>query len=101
MHKPVFNGFTAIRDIKICKLTSETFTESTKFIPGFIQGAYKLLEDFALRLLRETAISFQHCFTLYPRDGSSDYRTIPYVMFTVCNRHGYHDLAMLPTQVMA
>jgi hypothetical protein len=36
--------------------------------------------------------------TLFPRDGSSDYTTIPNVTFTVCNRH---DLAALPTQVMA
>jgi len=25
-------------------------------------------------------------------DGSSDYRTIPNVTFTVCNRHEFHDL---------
>ena len=40
-------------------------------------------------------------FTLFPRDGSGDYRTIPNVTFTVCNRHEFHDLATLPTQVMA
>jgi hypothetical protein len=34
-------------------------------------------------------------------DGSSDYRTIPNVMLTVCNRHEFHDLATLPTLVMA
>ena len=34
-------------------------------------------------------------------DGSSDYRTIPNVTFTVYNRHKFHDLATLPTQVMA
>jgi len=39
--------------------------------------------------------------TLFPRDGSSDYRTIPDVMFTVCNRHKFHDIATLPTQVVA
>ena len=37
----------------------------------------------------------------FPRDGSSDYRTIPNVTFTVCNRHEFHDLATIPTQVMA
>jgi hypothetical protein len=34
-------------------------------------------------------------------DGSSDYRTISNVTFTVCNQHEFHDLATLPTQVMA
>jgi len=34
-------------------------------------------------------------------DGSSDYRTIPNVTFTVCNLHESHDLTTLPTQVMA
>jgi hypothetical protein len=42
-------------------------------------------------------ISLQHCFTLFPRDGSSDYRTIPNVTFTACNRYEFHDLATLPT----
>jgi hypothetical protein len=32
---------------------------------------------------------------------SNDCRTIPNVTFTVCNRHKCHDLATLPTQVMA
>ena len=35
------------------------------------------------------AISLQHCFTLFPLDGSSDYRTIPNVTFTVRNRHNF------------
>jgi hypothetical protein len=30
-----------------------------------------------LRSVGEAAISFQHWFTLFPRDRSSDYRTIP------------------------
>ena len=47
------------------------------------------------------AISLHHWFTLFPQDGSSDCRTIPSVTFTVCNRHGFHDLATIPTQVMA
>ena len=34
-------------------------------------------------------------------DGSSDCRTIPNVTFTVRNRHEFHDLATLPTQVTA
>jgi hypothetical protein len=34
-------------------------------------------------------------------DCSSNYRTIPNVTFTVCNRHKCHDLATLPTQVMS
>ena len=38
------------------------------------------------------AISLQHWFTLFPQDGSSDYRTIPNVTFTVCNRQEFHDL---------
>ena len=66
-----------------------------------IQGAYKLSENFALRLVGETAISLQHWFTLFPRDGSSEYRTIPNVTFTVCNRHEFHDLATLPVQRLA
>jgi hypothetical protein len=49
----------------------------------------------------EAAISFQHWFTLFLRDGGSDYRTIPNVTFTLCNRHEFHDLATLPTKVMA
>jgi hypothetical protein len=40
-------------------------------------------------------------FTLFPRDGSSGNRTIPNVTFTVCNGHEFHDLATLPTQVIA
>ena len=47
------------------------------------------------------AAGLQHWFTLFPRDGSSDYRTISNDTFTVCNRHELHDLATLPTQVMA
>ena len=47
-----------------------------------------------------TAISLQHWFTLFPLDGSSGYRTIPNITFTVCNRQEFHDLATLPTQVM-
>jgi hypothetical protein len=54
-----------------------------------------------LRSVCEAAISLQHWFTLFPRDGSSDYRTISNVTFTVCNRHEFHHLATLPTQVMA
>jgi hypothetical protein len=54
-----------------------------------------------LRSVGEAAISLQHWLMLFPRDGSSDYRTIPNVTFTVCNRHEFHDLATLPTQVMA
>jgi hypothetical protein len=54
-----------------------------------------------LRSVGEAAISLQHWFTLFPREGSSDYRTIPNVMFTVCNRHEFHDLVTLPTQDMA
>jgi hypothetical protein len=54
-----------------------------------------------LHSVGEAAISLQHCFTRCPRDGSSDHRTIPNVTFTVCNRHEFHDLATLPTQVMA
>jgi hypothetical protein len=38
-----------------------------------------------LRSVGEAAISLQHWFTLFPRDGSSDYRTIPNVTLTVCN----------------
>jgi len=34
-------------------------------------------------------------------DGSNDYRTIPNVTFTVCNRQEFYDLATLPTQVTA
>jgi hypothetical protein len=49
----------------------------------------------------EPAISFQHWFMLFPLDGSRDYRAIPNVTFTVCNRHELHDLATLLTQVMA
>jgi hypothetical protein len=54
-----------------------------------------------LRSVGETAISFQRWFTLFARDGSSGYRTIPNVMFTVCNLHEFHEIATLPTQVMA
>jgi hypothetical protein len=38
---------------------------------------------------------------LFPRDCSSDYRTILNVTFTVCNRHEFNDLATLLTQVIA
>jgi hypothetical protein len=54
-----------------------------------------------LRSVGDAAISFKHWFTLFPRDGGSDYRTTPNVTFTVCNRHEFHDLATLPTQVTA
>jgi hypothetical protein len=54
-----------------------------------------------LRLVGEAAISLQQWFKLFPRNGISDCRTIPNVTFTVCNRHEFHDLATLPTQVMA
>jgi hypothetical protein len=54
-----------------------------------------------LRSVGEAAISLQHWFTLFLRDDSSDYRIIPNVTFTVCNRLEFHDLATLPTQVMA
>jgi hypothetical protein len=54
-----------------------------------------------LRSVGEAAISLQHWFTLFTRDGSNDYGTIPNVTFTVCNRHEFHDLATLPTQVKA
>jgi hypothetical protein len=37
----------------------------------------------------------------FPLDVSSDYRTISNVTFTVCNLHELHDLATLPTQVIA
>jgi hypothetical protein len=53
-----------------------------------------------LRSVGEAAISLQHWFTLFPRDGSSDYNTIPNVMFAACNRHEFHDLATLYTQVV-
>jgi hypothetical protein len=53
-----------------------------------------------LRSVGEAAISLQHWFRLFPRDANSDYRTIPNVTFTVCNRHEFHDLATFPTQVM-
>jgi hypothetical protein len=53
-----------------------------------------------LRSVGEAAISFQHWFTLFPRDGSTDCRTIPNVTFTVCNRHEFHDLATLPTPLL-
>ena len=33
-------------------------------------------------------------------NGSSDYRNISNVTFTMCNQHEFHDLATLPTQVM-
>ena len=49
----------------------------------------------------EAAISLQHWFTIFPRDGSSDCRTIPNVKFTVCNRPEFQDLATLPTQGIA
>jgi len=45
-------------------------------------------------------LSSMSCVT-FPRDGNIDYRTIPNVTFTVCNPHEFHDLASLPTQVMA
>jgi hypothetical protein len=54
-----------------------------------------------LRSVGEAALSLQHWFTLFPRNGSSDYRTIPNVNSTVCNGHEFHDLATLPSQVMA
>jgi hypothetical protein len=54
-----------------------------------------------IRSVGEAAISLQHWFTLFPRDGSSDCRTITNVTFTMCNRHGFHHLSTLPTQVMA
>jgi hypothetical protein len=54
-----------------------------------------------LRSVDEATISLHHWFTLFPRDGSSDYRTIPNLKYTVCNRHEFHDPATLPTQVMA
>jgi hypothetical protein len=60
-----------------------------------VQGVYKLSE------YGEAAIYLQHCFTFFPRDGNNDYRTTPNITFTVCNRHEFHDLAKLPTQVMA
>jgi homospermidine synthase len=53
-----------------------------------------------LRSVGEAAISLQHWFTLFPRDGSIDYRTTLSVTFTMCNRHEFHDLATLSTQVM-
>jgi hypothetical protein len=53
-----------------------------------------------LRSVCEAAISLQHWFTFFSRDGSSDYRTISNVTFTVCNRHEFHNLVTLPTQVM-
>ena len=43
---------------------------------------------------------FKHVLCDVP-DGSSNYRTIPNIRFTVFNRHEFHDLATLPTQVMA
>jgi hypothetical protein len=42
----------------------------------------------------------ERAFTLLSRDGSSGYRTIQNVTFTVCNLREFHDLATLPTQVM-
>jgi hypothetical protein len=54
-----------------------------------------------LRSIGEAAISLQHWFTLLPRDGNSDYRTIPNITFTVCNWHEFYDLATLHIQVMA
>jgi hypothetical protein len=39
-----------------------------------------------LRSVGEAAISLQHYFTLSPRDGNSDYKTIPNFTFTLCNR---------------
>jgi hypothetical protein len=54
-----------------------------------------------IRSVGVAVISLQHWFTIFSRDGTSDYRTIPNnVTFTVCNRHEFHDLATLPTQVM-
>jgi hypothetical protein len=53
------------------------------------------------RSVGDAAISLQHWFTLFPHDGSSDNSTTPNVTFTVCNRREFHDLATLPTQVMA
>jgi hypothetical protein len=52
-----------------------------------------------IRSVGEGSISLQHRFTIFPRDGSSDYRTLPNVTFTVCHRHQFYDLATLPTQV--
>jgi len=83
-----------------------------------IQGAYKLSEDFANPYFHKywTEIHYvaidvcptcdtadvqailpfppnplKHVLCNVP-DGSSDYRTIPNVTFTVCNRHEFHDL---------
>jgi hypothetical protein len=54
-----------------------------------------------LRSVGEATISLQHWFTLFLRDDNSDCRTIPNARFTVFNRHEFHYLATLPTQVMA
>jgi hypothetical protein len=53
-----------------------------------------------LRSVGEAAISLQHWFTVFPLDGISGYKIIQNVTFTVYNRHEFHDLAILPTQVM-
>jgi hypothetical protein len=58
-------------------------------------------QDTPTTLGRRGSNSRQHWFTLFQRNGSSDYRTIPNFTFTVCNRHEFHDLATLPTPVMA
>jgi hypothetical protein len=60
-------------------------------IPGHTNYARSVRQPFSL----------QHWFTHFSRDDSSDYRTIPNVMFTACNRYEFHDLATLLTQVMA
>jgi hypothetical protein len=75
------------------KLPSERALNSHKTVSS------RKFQDTPTRLCQWAAISLQYWFTLFPRDGSSDYRTIPNVTFTVCNRHEFHDLATLPTHV--
>jgi hypothetical protein len=52
-----------------------------------------------LRSIGAAAISFQHWFTLFSRDGSSDYRTILNVTFTVCNLHEFIYISLHQFQI--
>jgi hypothetical protein len=60
-------------------------------IPGHTNYARSARQQFpskaGLRFSREMAVAIE--------------KTIPNVTFTVCYRHEFHDLATLPTQVMA
>jgi hypothetical protein len=58
-------------------------------------------QNFCIAQIPGHTISLKHWFKLFPRDGSSDYTIIPKSYFIVCNRHEFHDLATLHTQVVA